>query len=72
MSRHIDFVIADPSILRILLALELDGKSHESIMQQQNDHFKDTLFTDIGLPFIRTIGKNDIETELCEKLCISK
>ncbi len=72
MSRHIDFVIADPSNLRILLALELDGKSHESIKQQQNDHFKDTLFTDIGLPFIRTNGKNDIEAELCEKLCISK
>lgn len=70
-NRHIDFVIANPDNLRIYLAIELDGKSHEKLDQQQADHFKDKVFEEIGLPFIRTNGKDDIEKELCEKLNIS-
>ena len=70
-SRHSDFVIANPDNLRIYLAIELDGKSHEKLDQQKADHFKDSVFEEIGLPFIRTNGKDDIEKELCEKLKIS-
>jgi hypothetical protein len=70
-SRHIDFVIANPDNLRIYLAIELDGKSHEKLDQQKADYFKDSVFEEIGLPFIRTNGKDDIEKELCEKLNIS-
>lgn len=70
-SRHIDFVIANPDNLRIYLAIELDGKSHEKLDQQKADYFKDSVFEEIGLPFIRTNGKDDIEKELCEKLKIS-
>lgn len=70
-SRHIDFVIANPENLYIYLAIELDGKSHDKIDQQQADYFKDKVFEEIGLPFIRTNGKEDIEKELCEKLKIA-
>ena len=70
-SRHIDFVIANPDNLRIYLAIELDGKSHEKLDQQKADYFKDSVFEEIGLPFMRTNGKDDIEKELCEKLNIS-
>lgn len=70
--RHIDFVITNPENLRILLAIELDGKSHEKIDQQQADYFKNTIFEDVGLPLIRTNGQEDIETLICEKLKITK
>ena len=70
-SRHIDFVLADPRNLRILAAIELDDNSHQNVDRQQADFFENKLFETIGLPLIRTNGKDDIEKELCEKLKIS-
>lgn len=70
-SRHIDFVIADPRNLRILLAIELDDNSHNNIDRQQADFFEDKVFETIQLPFIRTKSIIGLEEQICEKLRIN-
>ena len=70
-SRHIDFVLADPRNLRILMAIELDDSSHENIDRQQSDFFEDKLFETVGLPFLRVKSITGIEEQICEKLKIS-
>lgn len=70
-SRHIDFILADPRNLRILLAIELDDNSHNNIDRQQADLFEDKVFETIGLPLIRVKNADEIEKMICEKLKIA-
>ncbi len=70
-SKHVDFVLADPRNLRILMAIELDDSSHDNIDRQQRDYFEDKVFEVVGLPFLRTKGINGVEEQICEKLKIN-
>lgn len=67
-SRHIDFIIADPENLYILLAIELDDNSHKYKKAKEIDQFKNEVFEAVGLPYIRTYGYDDIEKLICEKI----
>ncbi len=67
-SRHIDFVIAKPENLQILLAIELDDGSHKFKKIQEVDNFKNNVFKAVGLPYIRTYGNDDIEKLILEKI----
>ena len=49
-SRHVDFLICDSSTTKPLLAVELDGKSHQGEDRQERDRFVDELYKAIGLP----------------------
>lgn len=69
-SKHVDFVLADPKNLRILLVIELDDSSHDSVDGQQKDFFEDKVFETVGLPLIRTRGIEGVENKICEKLRI--
>jgi len=51
-SRHTDFLICDRHT-KPLVAIELDGYSHNSKKSQKADKFKDRVYTYIGLPLIR-------------------
>lgn len=52
--KHVDFLIVDASKdFQPVLAIELDGKSHERENQQYNDAVKDIVFASAGLPLVR-------------------
>ena len=48
-SRHVDFLICDRSTTKPLLAIELDGKSHQREDRQDRDRFVDKLYEAIDL-----------------------
>ncbi len=49
-SRHVDFLICDLTNTKPLLAIELDGKSHNDAQRQSRDQFVDELYKAIDLP----------------------
>ena len=48
-SRHIDFLICDLATTKPVLAIELDGSSHNNYNQMKVDKFKNDLFKNVGL-----------------------
>lgn len=71
-SKHIDFVLADPSNLAIKLAIELDDKSHEEITGQQRDYFVNNVMNKVGIPILRVNSDFEIEKKVCEALKIAQ
>nr|WP_255638990.1 DUF2726 domain-containing protein [Deinococcus betulae] len=52
--KHVDFVIVDArQDFRPVVAIELDGASHEAAAQQYRDQVKDVIFRSGGLPLLR-------------------
>lgn len=57
-SRHVDYVITD-STGRPVLAIELDGRSHNARNPSESDKVKTALFKAAGLPLRRIlVGEN--------------
>jgi hypothetical protein len=50
---HLDFVLCDARSTRILAAIELDDRSHDSPKRKQRDEFLDQAFAAARLPLIR-------------------
>lgn len=62
-SRHVDFLVCDRATTEPLLAIELDGKSHNDPRRQGRDHFVDELYKAINLPIEHVhVGGNFLET----------
>ena len=51
--KHIDFVLCDPERLEILIAIELDDRSHEREDRVKRDRFVNRAFEDARLPILR-------------------
>lgn len=61
-SRHVDFLVCDRASTKPLLAIELDGKSHNGTQRQERDHFVDELYNTISLPIEHIpVGGNFVE-----------
>lgn len=54
---HIDFCIYTNSIKKPILAIELDGKKHEELEQQQRDRKKEQILEHMGIPLLRIKSK---------------
>jgi len=51
--KHLDFVLCDPKTLRIILAIELDDRSHDAEDRQKRDRFVDEVLDRAGVTLIR-------------------
>jgi very-short-patch-repair endonuclease len=51
--KHLDFVIADAASTAIVLAIELDDRSHRRADRQQRDTFVDRALAAAGIPMVR-------------------
>jgi hypothetical protein len=51
--KHIDFLVCDTESLRILLALEVDDRSHERPDRRLRDLFVDRALKAAGIPLVR-------------------
>lgn len=52
LPKHVDFVIVDAN-LRIVCAIEIDGKSHDTPERQERDEMVDYIFEYVGIPLER-------------------
>ena len=52
-SKHVDFVLCNPSDITLYAAIELDDASHRGKRQMEKDKFKDETFSASGIPLIR-------------------
>ena len=69
-SKHIDFLLISPEDHHIILAIELDGMSHNSTRSIKNDRFKDCLFKTINIPLLRIKTNDDLNiVSLNELIC---
>jgi hypothetical protein len=50
---HLDFVLCDRNTTRIVAAIELDDRSHDTPKRRERDKFLDRAFSSAGLPLIR-------------------
>ena len=64
ISKHVDFLLCSKDSLEPRMVIELDGKSHNGSGAKKNDNFKNNLFEDIGLKFIRIHVGSNFEDEL--------
>lgn len=62
-SRHLDFVVVKPGTLEIIIAIELDDKSHKSEKAIQADKFKDEAFKVAKIPLLRVKAKKEYKGE---------
>ena len=68
-AKHADFLIVDVAQdFRPVLAIELDGKSHQRERQQYNDGVKDVIFRSAGLPLYRLESRKYRPEEIVEKV----
>jgi len=53
LSKHIDFVLCDPTTLEVVLAIELDDVSHERPERIERDKFVNLAFESADIPLLR-------------------
>jgi hypothetical protein len=56
--KSVDFVLFDKNTLNPVIAIELDGSSHDSFGRQERDNFVDQVFSTAGVALIH-IRRND-------------
>lgn len=52
-SKHVDLVLCEPNGGRILIAIELDDRSHRRSDRKRRDNFVNRAFASAGLPLLR-------------------
>jgi very-short-patch-repair endonuclease len=62
-SKHVDFLIWDLVESKIVLAIELDGKSHNGATIKKSDSFKDEMYEAVGLQLERVKVGSSFEEE---------
>jgi very-short-patch-repair endonuclease len=70
-SKRVDYVICRKEDLKPLLALELDGSSHNKEERKERDHFVDSVYTSIGLAFLH-VSLDDAKNIASVALSIAK
>jgi hypothetical protein len=53
LAKHVDFVLCNPETMEVVLAIELDDRSHERADRIERDEFVDGAFKAAGLPLLR-------------------
>lgn len=62
-SRHVDFLVCDRVTTAPLLAIEVNGKSHERADRKERDDFVEKLYKSVGLPFYPVKVGSDFRAE---------
>jgi hypothetical protein len=56
--KHVDFVLCDPALLTVVLAIELDDRSHGSLESGFRDNLVDSALADSGIPILRVPARH--------------
>ena len=60
-AKHVDFALANPENLHVLLLLELDDSSHTWDKSRQRDAFVDQVYQKVGIPILHVWGAAGLE-----------
>ena len=63
-SKHVDYLVWDLVESRVVMAIELDGGSHNGSSAEKNDEFKNSLFEVVGLNLVRVKVGDSFEDEV--------
>lgn len=66
--KHLDFVVCDPKSLRVVLAIEVDDKSHERPARRLRDAFVNRAMDAAGVPLIRVRAASSYDPREIERL----
>ena len=69
--KHIDFALAKPENLQIMLLIELDDSSHD-IEQKKRDEFIEALYKHTGYNFIRVRGSGELKMKIENALKVNE
>lgn len=69
--KHVDFALAKPENLQIMLLIELDDSSHDDD-QKQRDEFIEALYAQTGYNFIRVRGSGELKEKIQNALIKNK
>lgn len=61
--KHVDFVLAKPENLQIVLLIELDDNTHNEA-QKQRDEFIEALYSQTGYKLLRTRGSGELKEKI--------
>jgi hypothetical protein len=67
-SKHVDFVLCDPSDLSVKLVVELDDSSHDAEDRQSRDKFVDKALDSAGIKVVRVKARKSYSLLEVEKL----
>lgn len=75
--KHIDFLLCDPANLRVVLAIELDDRSHARPERRLRDLFVDRALEAAGVPLVRvrvarSYDPRDIKHVLSTRQCLKQ
>jgi hypothetical protein len=73
--KHVDFLVASRKTLEVLLAIELDDRSHHMGDRQNRDDLLNAVFLQAGIPLIRfnlDYSTTHVRDALCEALQLLK
>ncbi len=66
--KHLDFVLCDPETLRIVLAFEVDDRTHERPDRRLRDLFVDRAMAAAGVPLVRVRAAATYSPRAIERL----
>jgi hypothetical protein len=66
--KHVDFLVASRTTLEVLIAIELDDRSHQMGERQKRDDLINVVFLQAGIPLIR-FNLNYTTTHVRDALC---
>ena len=65
--KHVDFILAKPENLQIVLLIELDDNSHD-LKQKERDDFIEAIYIQTGYKLLRVKGSADIKQKIKDAL----
>jgi len=66
--KHLDFVLCEPASTRIVLAIELDDRSHEAEHRRRRDKFLNEALRTAGIPLLRIKARAQYSPEIIQLL----
>lgn len=58
-SKHVDFVVVDPSSFKIICAIEIDDRSHQRKDRRERDSYINKAFKAADVPLLRCVPGNE-------------
>jgi hypothetical protein len=70
--KHLDFVLCEPGTTRIILAVELDDRSHEAPHRQRRDRFLNETLHAAGIRLLRIRARAEYSVEILRRFVFAR
>lgn len=70
--KHLDFVLCEPRTTRIILAVELDDRSHDAPHRQRRDRFLNETLQAAGIRLLRIRARAEYSVEILRRFVFAR